>query len=177
MSLTVGTRLGPYEIVAPLGAGGMGEVHRARDTRLGRAVAIKILNAALAADPERRARFESEARAIAALSHPNVLAVYDLGREGDLDYVVLELVAGITLRERLLDGPLASARALALATQIARGLAAAHDRGVIHRDLEPDNVSLVVRLPGPRRLHGGWTAGALLRGGRGRESALRLLPA
>ncbi len=142
MLLTSGYRLGPYEIVAPLGAGGMGEVYRARDTRLGRDVALKVLPAAVAGDPERRARFETEARAIAALSHPNVLAVYDLGCEGEVDYVVLEYVEGETLRDRLLEGPLSSGRAVGLATQIARGLAAAHDRGVIHRDLKPENVML-----------------------------------
>ena len=142
MSLVSGTRLGPYEIVAPLGAGAMGEVYRARDTRLGRDVAVKTLPAAFAQDAERLARFESEARAVAALSHPNVLALHDLGTHGDTTYAVMELIEGQTLRERMLDGPLAAPRALGIAVQIARGLAAAHDKGVVHRDLKPENVML-----------------------------------
>jgi serine/threonine protein kinase len=140
MSLPSGTRFGPYEITAPLGAGGMGEVYRARDTRLSRDVAIKTLPAAFATDPERRARFESEARAIAALSHPNVLALHDVGTAGDIAYAVMELVEGQTLRERLIDGPISSARMIALAIQIAQGLAAAHDKGIVHRDLKPENL-------------------------------------
>ena len=142
MTLTPGIKLGPYEIVAPLGAGGMGEVYRARDTRLGRDVAVKVLPAAYASDPERRARFESEARAVAALSHPNILALHDIGVEAQTAYVVMELLDGETLRERLVGGPLAAARAIAIAIPIARGLAAAHDRGIIHRDLKPENVML-----------------------------------
>jgi eukaryotic-like serine/threonine-protein kinase len=140
MPLTPGTRLGPYEIVAPLGAGGMGEVYRARDTRLERDVAIKSMPAAFASDPARRARFETEARAVAALSHPNVLAIHDLGADGEIVYAVMELVEGQTLRELLEDGALSSPRTLALAVQIAHGLAAAHDRGIVHRDLKPENV-------------------------------------
>jgi len=142
MPRTPGTRLGPYEIVAPLGAGGMGEVYRARDTRLGRDVALKLLPEGVAGDPSRLSRFESEARAVAALSHPNVLAIHDVGSEGGTAYVVTELVEGVTLRERLVDGALAPARAAGIAAQLAQGLAAAHDRGVIHRDLKPENVML-----------------------------------
>ncbi|MEO5987468.1 MAG: protein kinase, partial [Candidatus Eisenbacteria bacterium] len=142
MPLTAGTRLGPYEIVAPLGAGGMGEVYRARDTRLARDVAIKVLPESFARDPERLARFESEAKTIATLSHANVLAIHDFGTEGAVTFAVTELIEGQSLRERLTDGPLAAARATALAAQIAHGLAAAHDRGVVLRDLTPDNVML-----------------------------------
>ncbi|HTQ46111.1 MAG TPA: serine/threonine-protein kinase, partial [Polyangiaceae bacterium] len=142
MPLLSGTRLGPYEIVAPLGAGGMGEVYRARDTRLGREVAIKALPEGVALDPERLARFESEARSVAALSHPNLLAIHDFGREGDVTFAVTELIEGQSLRERLADGAMPPSRAIALAIQIAQGLAAAHDRGVIHRDLKPENIML-----------------------------------
>ena len=140
MSLPSGTRLGPYEIVAPLGAGGMGEVYRARDTRLARDVAIKTLPVGFASDPERRARFESEALAVAALSHPNVLAIHDVGTSGDIAYAVMELIEGQTLRERLLEGRLQQARVMGLAIQIAQGLAAAHDKGITHRDLKPENL-------------------------------------
>jgi len=140
MPLTRGTRLGHYEILAPLGAGAMGEVYRARDTRLSREVAIKVLPAAFASDPERRARFETESQIIAALSHPNVLALHDVGRTDTFSYAVMELVDGQTLRDRLADGPLHSTRVTALAIQIAQGLAAAHDKGVVHRDLKPENV-------------------------------------
>ncbi len=140
MPLAPATRLGPYEILAPLGAGGMGEVYRARDTRLGREVAIKTLPAAFAQDAERRARFETEAKAIAALSHPNVLAIHDVGAEGDTVFAVMELVEGQTLREMLQGGGFSASRAVSVAVQIANGLAAAHDRGIIHRDLKPENV-------------------------------------
>ncbi len=140
MPLTAGTRLGPYEIVTPLGAGGMGEVYRARDSRLSREVAIKVLPPAFASDPERRARFEAESQIIAALSHPNVLALHDLGRADEISYAVMELVEGQTLRDRLAGGPIPPARATPLAIQIAQGLAAAHDKGVVHRDLKPENV-------------------------------------
>ncbi|HVS03255.1 MAG TPA: protein kinase [Thermoanaerobaculia bacterium] len=140
MTLTPGTHLGPYEILAPLGAGGMGEVFRARDTRLEREVAVKVLPEEVASDPERLRRFEREARAVAALSHPNVLAIHDVAREGEAPYVVTELLEGQTLREALRQGPLPLARALDQAAQIARGLAAAHERGIVHRDLKPENV-------------------------------------
>jgi len=140
MGVGPGTNLGPYQILAPLGAGGMGEVYRARDTRLGRDVAIKTLPAAFAQDPERRARFETEAKAIAALSHPNVLGIHDIGTDGAIVFAVMELVEGQTLREMLLGGPLSTQRTVSLAIQISNGLAAAHDRGIIHRDLKPENI-------------------------------------
>ncbi len=129
MSLTAGTRLGPYEIVAPLGAGGMGEVYRAHDSRLGREVAVKVLPASFAADDERLRRFEQEARAIGALNHPNILAVYDIGTHDGAPYVVSELLEGETLRARVGDAPLPRRKAIDYATQIARGLAAAHEQG------------------------------------------------
>jgi Tol biopolymer transport system component len=140
VTLPAGSRIGPYEILGPLGAGGMGEVYRARDTRLGREVAIKILPDALAADPDALARFEREARAVAALSHPNILAIHDFGVEAGRAYSVTELLEGRTLRERLADGALPARKAVECAAQIARGLAAAHDRGILHRDLKPENL-------------------------------------
>jgi eukaryotic-like serine/threonine-protein kinase len=142
MALTSGTKLGPYEIQSQLGAGGMGEVYRARDTRLDRIVAIKVLPASFAADVERLRRFEQEARSVAALNHPNILAVYDIGTSDSAPYMVCELLEGETLRERLLGGVLSSKKAIEFATQIAQGLAAAHDKGVIHRDLKPENIFL-----------------------------------
>ena len=142
MPLPPGTRLGPYEIVAALGAGGMGEVYRARDGRLGREVAIKVLAAPLASDPEMLARFAREARAIAALAHPNLLAIYDVGSERGLDYAVTELLEGGTLRERLATGALSESEAVEIARQLLAGLAAAHGRGYVHRDLKPENVFL-----------------------------------
>jgi Tol biopolymer transport system component len=135
-----GSRLGPYEILSSVGAGGMGEVWRARDTRLGREVAVKVLPARLAGDPEALARFEREARAVASLSHPNILAIHDFGREGDVVYSVTEMVEGETLRVRLAGGALPVRKALDYAQQIARGLAAAQDRWVVHRDLKPENL-------------------------------------
>ncbi|MCJ7441619.1 MAG: serine/threonine protein kinase, partial [Thermoanaerobaculaceae bacterium] len=138
--LTTGARLGPYEIVALVGAGGMGEVYRARDPRLGREVAIKVLPAEFASDPERLRRFELEAHAVAALSHPNVLAVYDVGTHEGSPYLVTELLEGETLRERLRTGDLTVRRAVEFAVQVAQGLAAAHEKGIIHRDLKPANV-------------------------------------
>ena len=142
MTLATGFRLGPYEILSPLGAGGMGEVYRARDTRLGRDVAVKVLPEALADDPERLARFEQESRAIAALSHPNILAIHDVGREGSVSYAVLELLHGETVRGRLARGPLPWRDAVEVAAAMAEGLAAAHARGVVHRDLKPENLFL-----------------------------------
>jgi serine/threonine protein kinase/Tol biopolymer transport system component len=132
--------LGPYEIAAPIGAGGMGEVYRATDTRLGRAVAVKVLPEALAEDRQALARFESEARAVAALSHPNILSIFDFGRADGIAYAVTELLEGNTLRERLADGPLPLRKAIDLAGQAARGLAAAHEKGIVHRDLKPENL-------------------------------------
>ncbi|HEY3202505.1 MAG TPA: serine/threonine-protein kinase [Thermoanaerobaculia bacterium] len=140
MTLTVGERLGPYEILAPLGAGGMGEVYRARDGRLGRDVAIKVLPSELSADASRLRRFEKEARAASALNHPSIVTIYEVGAEGGVSYIAMELVAGRTLRELLLGGPLALKRLLQIATPFAEGLAAAHDAGIVHRDLKPENV-------------------------------------
>ena len=142
MPLEVGARLGPYEILAPLGAGGMGEVYRARDPRLGRDVAIKVLPDALRTDPERLRRFEQEARAAGALNHPNVLAVLDVGTHEGVPYVVSELLEGETLRERLRAGGLTPTKAVECAIQIALGLAAAHEKGIVHRDLKPENLFL-----------------------------------
>jgi eukaryotic-like serine/threonine-protein kinase len=139
VTLAAGSRLGPYEIVAPLGAGGMGEVYRARDTRLDRIVAIKVLPARLAGDPDALQRFEREARAVAALSHPNILAIHDFGDQDGTAYAVTELLEGKTLRERL-EGPLPARKAVEYAVQVALGLAAAHDKGIVHRDLKPENI-------------------------------------
>jgi serine/threonine protein kinase len=139
MPLLAGTRLGPYEIVAPIGAGGMGEVYRARDPRLGRDVAIKVLPESLATDSTRLHRFEQEARAVAALSHPNVVAIHDIGT-AERPYIVTELLEGETLRARLDRGPLSSRPTIDLARQLVAGLAAAHARGIVHRDLNPQNV-------------------------------------
>ena len=140
MSLTSGTRLGPYEVVAPLGSGGMGEVYRAHDSRLGREVAVKVLPPGFAVDEERLRRFEQEARAIGALNHPNILGVHDIGTHDGVPYVVSELLDGETLRARIGDSPLPQRKAIDYATQIAKGLAAAHERGIVHRDLKPDNL-------------------------------------
>jgi eukaryotic-like serine/threonine-protein kinase len=138
MSLGPGTRLGPYEIVALLGAGGMGEVYRARDSRLGRDVAVKVLPASFSTDPDRLARFEQEARAAAALNHPGILAVFDIGSHDRSPYIVSELLEGDTLRERV--SGLSVRKAIDYAIQIAQALAAAHDKGIVHRDLKPENI-------------------------------------
>src|ERR1700730_11542265 len=140
MTLSAGTKLGPYEILAPLGAGGMGEVYRARDDRLKREVAVKVLPAELAADPERRARFEREARAASGLSHPNILTVYDIGSTDSTVYIAMELIEGGTLKDLVASGPVGTKKLLELSTQIAEGLAAAHAAGIVHRDLKPANV-------------------------------------
>ncbi|HSL85171.1 MAG TPA: serine/threonine-protein kinase, partial [Thermoanaerobaculia bacterium] len=140
--MSPGTHLGPYEIVAPLGAGGMGEVWRARDSRLGREVAVKVLPAEFAADAERLKRFEREARATAALSHPNILAVYDVGSHEGVSYLIEELLEGESLKERLDRGGLTVSEALRIAGEIAKGLAAAHEKGIVHRDLKPGNIFL-----------------------------------
>jgi hypothetical protein len=140
MSLSSGTRLGPYTLQASVGSGGMGEVYRAVDTRLGRAVAIKVLPAHLAHAADALGRFEQETRAVAALNHPNILALHDVGREGEVAYAVAELLEGETLKARLDGGALTPRRALEFAMQIARGLSAAHERGIVHRDLKPSNI-------------------------------------
>ena len=140
MMLPVGTKLGPYEIVAPLGAGGMGEVYRARDTRLGRDVAIKVLPSSFSADADRLHRFEQEACAAGALNHPNILIVHDIGTHDGSPYVVSELLEGETLRERMGGTAQPQRKAIDYALQIAHGLAAAHEKGIVHRDLKPDNI-------------------------------------
>jgi eukaryotic-like serine/threonine-protein kinase len=140
MTLNAGSRIGPYEIVGPLGAGGMGEVYRARDARLGRDVAIKVLPAALARDAERLRRFEIEARAVAALNHPNILSIHDIGAHEGTPYLVSECLEGQTLRQELAAGPLPLRRAVEYGTEVAHGLAAAHDKGIVHRDLKPENI-------------------------------------
>jgi serine/threonine protein kinase len=142
MSLAPGTRLGPYEVVGAIGSGGMGEVYRARDSKLDRFVAIKVLPELFVADPDRVARFEREAKALAALNHPNILAIHDFGISGGTTYAAMELLDGQTLRDRLAAGPLPPRKAADCAAQIARGLAAAHDRGIVHRDLKPENISV-----------------------------------
>ena len=140
MALTSGTKLGPYEIQSSIGAGGMGEVYRARDTRLAREVAIKVLPEAFARDADRLQRFEHEARVLSTVNHPNILAIHDVGAQGDLHYLVSELLEGQTLREKMSAGPLSQRRVTEYAVEMARGLAAAHDKGIVHRDLKPDNV-------------------------------------
>ena len=140
--LAAGTTLGPYKILAPLGAGGMGEVYRARDTRLGRDVAIKVIPAELARDPERIKRFEQEARAAGALNHPNVCTILDVGTHEGAPFVVMELLEGESLRARLKQGPIPARKAIDCAAQAAHGLAAAHEKGIVHRDLKPENLFL-----------------------------------
>ena len=142
MALTSGTKLGPYEIQSLIGAGGMGEVYRAHDSRLNRTVAIKILPASFSADRDRLQRFAQEARAAAALNHPNILSIFDIGEEQGAPYVVSELLEGETLRDRLRNGALPIRRAVDYAVQVARGLAAAHEKGIVHRDLKPENLFL-----------------------------------
>ena len=139
MTMKPGTKLGPYEIVAPLGAGGMGEVYRAIDPRIGREVAIKVLPTAFAQDPDRLARFEQEARAAGKLNHPGILSVYDVGHEKGVHFLVSELLEGETLREKL-GSPLPQRKVIDYSLQIAKGLSAAHDKGIIHRDLKPENL-------------------------------------
>ena len=142
MTLTPGTRLGPYEILSPLGAGGMGEVYRARDSRLDRDVAVKVLPERLADDPAALARFEREAKAVAALSHPNILAIHDFNRDGGISYVVMELLEGESVADRLLSGPIPWRTAAEISMGIAEGLSAAHAKGIVHRDLKPQNLFL-----------------------------------
>ena len=140
MALSAGTRLGPYEILSPLGAGGMGEVYRAKDSKLKRDVAIKVLPPSLAADPDALARFEREALSVAALSHPNILSIFDFGRHDGISYAVIELLEGETLRAKLDAGPVSQKQAVDYALQIAKGLSAAHEKGIVHRDLKPENL-------------------------------------
>jgi len=140
MTLPAGTKLGAYEVLAPIGAGGMGEVYRARDRKLDRDVAIKVLPQAVAADPDRLARFEREAKAVAALSHPNILAIHDFGNQDGVSYAVMELLEGETLRGKLDAGPISERQAVDYALQVARGLSAAHEKGIVHRDLKPENL-------------------------------------
>jgi len=140
MDLSPGVRFGPYEIVSPIAAGGMGEVYRGHDTRLHRDVAVKVLPKSVATDPERVRRFQQEARAAGVLNHPNVTALYDVGTHEGAPYVVSELLEGQTLRERIDEGPISLRKALEYSVQVAHGLAAAHDKGIIHRDLKPENV-------------------------------------
>ncbi len=142
MTLSAGTRLGPYEILAPIGAGGMGEVYKAKDTRLDRTVAIKVLPEHLAKDPERRERFEREARAVSSLNHPHICTLHDIGHQDGVDYLVLEHIEGETLADRLKKGPLPLDRALKHAVEIADALDKAHRQGVVHRDLKPGNIML-----------------------------------
>src|SRR5262245_5380730 len=142
MALPVGTRLGPYEIVSAIGAGGMGEVYRARDTKLGRDVAIKVLPSSVTSDPDRLARFTREAQVLAALSHPNIAAIYHVEEADATPAIVMELVEGETLAERISRGPIHIDEALPIAKQIAEALEAAHEQGIIHRDLKPANIKL-----------------------------------
>ncbi len=140
MALLAGVRLGPYEILAPLGAGGMGEVYRARDKRLGRVVAVKILPGELSADERRLRRFEKEARSASSLNHPNIVTIHDIGKSGGTSFIAMELVEGQNLRELLAEGVPPTKRLLAIAAQVADGLAKAHGAGIVHRDLKPENV-------------------------------------
>src|SRR6266511_1717716 len=142
LALSAGSRLGPYEVLSPLGAGGMGEVYRARDTRLERTVAIKVLPSNLSPTPEARQRFEREAKMISQLSHPHICALYDVGREGETEYLVMEYLEGETLAERLARGLLPLEQTLRYGVEIADALDKAHRQGIVHRDLKPGNVML-----------------------------------
>src|SRR5690349_6018421 len=140
MALNPGTKLGPYEVVAPIGAGGMGEVYRARDTRLDRTVAIKILPAQFSADPVRKQRFEREAKTISQLNHPHICTLYDVGSQAGMEYLVMECIEGETLAKRLEKGSLPLEQALRFGAQVADALDKAHRAGIIHRDLKPGNI-------------------------------------
>src|SRR5687767_9499524 len=142
MALSPGTRLGPYEITAPIGVGGMGEVYRATDTNLKRAVAIKVLPEAVAAHAERLTRFHREAEVLASLNHPHIAAIYGLERSNGINALVMELVEGPTLADRIAQGPLPLNEAMPIARQIAEALAAAHEQGIVHRDLKPANIKV-----------------------------------
>jgi len=177
MTLSAGSRLGPYEIVGPVGAGGMGEVYRARDSRLGREVAIKVLPSALGSDPERLKRFEREARSASSLNHPNIVTIYDIGSENAVSYIAMELVQGEPLRAALTDGALPVKRLLQIGAQIAEGLARAHAAGIVHRDLKPENVMVtedglvkildfgLAKLTQPEGSSGGTTMAPTVSGG------------
>src|SRR5437870_1455847 len=154
MSVSSGTRLGPYQILMPVGAGGMGEVYRARDTKLGRDVALKVLPPVFAADPERLARFRREPQVLASLNHPGIAAIYGLEESDGVLALVMELVEGPTLAERIAQGPVPLEEALPIARQIAEALEYAHERGVVHRDLKPANIK--VRRRAESRC---WTSG------------------
>src|SRR5713226_6481177 len=159
MAIAAGTKLGPYEILSPLGAGGMGEVYRARDTRLDRTVAIKVLPDHLSSNPEVRQRFEREARAISNLSHPHICTLHDIGHQDGIDYLVMEYIEGESLADRLAKGPLPTEQVLRYAIQIADALDKAHRAGIVHRDLKPGNI-MVTRMGaklldfGLAKLHG-----------------------
>ena len=142
MGLTSGTKLGPYEIVSPLGAGGMGEVYRARDTRLERDVAVKVLPANLSSDPTLQQRLEREAKAVSKLSHPHICTLHDIGHQDGVDFLVMEYLEGETLEQRLTKGPLLPEQTLGYAGQMADALAKAHKLGITHRDLKPSNIML-----------------------------------
>ncbi|CAN5830238.1 hypothetical protein BH18ACI5_BH18ACI5_19470 [soil metagenome] len=167
-TMTPGTRLGPYEVVSLIGAGGMGEVYRAKDTRLARDVAVKVLPHSFATDPDRLRRFEQEARSAGMLNHPNILAVYDIGTHDGAPYVVSELLEGQTLRARIDGSPMPSRKAIEIASQFARGLAAAHDKGIVHRDLKPDNV-FITREGRVKILDFGLSEGGACHRSRGRD--------
>jgi serine/threonine-protein kinase len=158
MALTPGTSLGHYDVIAQIGVGGMGEVYQATDTNLGRQVAIKVLPDAVSRDPDRLARFDREARTLAALNHPNIAQIHGLEKDGGQTALVMELVEGPTLADRIADGPIPLDEALPVATQIAEALGAAHEQGIVHRDLKPANVKVTA----------GWHGeGAGLRPGQG----------
>src|SRR5262245_15864588 len=143
MPLEPGHRLGPYVVKSLLGAGGMGEVYRGRDNRLGRDVALKVVSDRLAGDDSHRRRFETEARAASALNHPSIVTVYDIGDTDGVSWIAMEWVDGRTIRQALADGPLPIATTLSIARHVADALAAAHARGIVHRDLKPENVMLL----------------------------------
>src|SRR5262245_46086187 len=140
--ISEGSRLGPYEILGPLGAGGMGEVYRARDPKLGREIAVKVLPAEISEDAGRRQRFEQEARSASALNHPGIITIYDIGSEGGVTYIAMELVEGRPLRDLLAEGPLPTRKILEIGAQAADGLSKAHAAGIVHRDLKPENLMI-----------------------------------
>jgi serine/threonine protein kinase len=142
MPIASGTTLGPYEILGPIGSGGMGEVYRAKDTRLGREVALKVLPSEFSSNKDRLSRFEQEARSSSSLNHPNIITVYDIGSVDSSFYIAMELIEGWTLRETLESGPIPLRKSIAIAAQLADGLSKAHDAGIVHRDLKPENIMI-----------------------------------